>query len=98
MMRPLAIATTLMALLTGCAQPPPRVQIERVNVAIPVPCQEPEPQRPSMPTEHLAGDAGVDAYVQAAAAEIDRREGYEIQLVAALHNCKHPLPAADPKN
>ena len=36
-MRPLIIATTLMALLTGCAQPPPRVQIERVNVAIPVP-------------------------------------------------------------
>ena len=95
MMRPLIIATTLMAaLLTGCAQPPPRVQIERVNVAIPVPCQEPEPQRPSMPTEHLAGDAGVDAYVQAAAAEIERREGYEGLLVTALRNCKQPLPAA----
>ena len=94
MMRPLIIATTLMALLTGCAQSPPRVQIERVNVAIPVPCQEPEPQRPSMPTEHLAGDAGVDAYVQAAAAEIERREGYEELLVTALRNCKQPLPAA----
>ena len=97
MMRPLIITTILMlmALLTGCAQPPPRVQIERVNVAIPVPCQEPEPQRPSMPTEHLAGDAGVDAYVQAAAAEIERREGYEIQLRQALANCKQPITAAD---
>ena len=96
MMRPLIIATTLMALLTGCAQPPPRVQIERVNVAIPAPCQEPEPQRPSMPTEHLAGDADVDVYVQAAAAEIERREGYEVQLVQALRNCKQPLPASTP--
>ncbi|WP_367619951.1 hypothetical protein [Comamonas kerstersii] len=41
-----------------------------------------------MPTEHLAGDADVDAYVQAAAAEIERREGYEDQLVTALRNCK----------
>ena len=95
MMRPLIIATALAALLTGCAQQPPRVQIERVKVAIPVPCQEPEPQRPSMPTEHLAGDAGVDAYVQAAAAEIERREGYEIQLRQALANCKQPITAAD---
>ena len=88
MMRPLIIATILMALLTGCAQPPPRVQIERVNVAIPVPCQEPEPQRPSMPTEHLAGDADLDTWAKSAIAEIERREGYEEQLREALRNCK----------
>ena len=93
--RPLIAAVIVTALLAGCAQPPPRVQIERVNVAIPVPCQEPEPPRPAMPTEHLAGDAGVDAYVQAAAAEIERREGYEIQLRQALANCKQPITAAD---
>ena len=91
MMRPLIIATILMALLTGCAQPPPRVQIERVNVAIPVPCQEPEPQRPSMPTEHLAGDADLDTWAKSVIAEIERREGYEEQLREGLRNCKRPL-------
>lgn len=44
-----------------------------------------------MPTEHLAGDVDVDAYVQAAAAEIERREGYEDQLVTSLRNCKRLL-------
>ncbi|WP_353738650.1 hypothetical protein [Comamonas sp.] len=47
-----------------------------------------------MPTEHLAGDADVDTYVQAAAAEIERREGYEGQLVTALRNCKQPISTA----
>lgn len=80
-------------LLTGCLETAPRVVTQQVKVAIPVPCQEPEPARPVMPTEHLAGDADVDAYVQAAAAEIERREGYEDQLVTALRNCQAALPA-----
>lgn len=87
-----ALAAVL--LMAGCASSPPKVGIQQVKVAVPVPCQEPEPSRPVMPTEHLAADADVDAYVQAAAAEIERREGYETQLVTALRNCKQPLPAA----
>lgn len=87
----LAAHTAGVLLLTGCGSSPPRVEIQRVNVPVPVACQEPEPQRPSMPTEHLAGDAGVDAYVQAAAAEIELREGYEGQLVQALRNCQKGL-------
>lgn len=80
-----AIAAGL--LLSGCQQPPKTVT-QQVKVAVPIACQEPEPQRPSMPTEHLAGDASVAAYVQAAAAEIERREGYEVLLRTALRNCK----------
>lgn len=79
--------------LSACGASAPRVEIQQVKVAVPVPCQEPEPARPVMPTEHLAGDAGVDAYVQAAAAELERREGYETELRAALANCKLPLKA-----
>lgn len=81
-------------LMAGCASSPPKVGIQQVRVAVPVACQEPEPNRPVMPTEHLAGDADVDAYVQAAAAEIERRRGYEDQLVTALRNCKQTLPVA----
>lgn len=85
---PLLSVALAAGLLSACGASLPKVEIQTVKVAVPVPCQEPEPARPVMPTEHLAGDAGVDAYVQAAAAEIKRREGYEIQLVAALRNCK----------
>lgn len=85
-------------LMTGCGNAPPVAKIQTVKVAIPVACQEPEPDRPVMPTDQLHEGADVDAYVQAAAAEIERREGYEIQLATALRNCKQPLPAAATKN
>jgi hypothetical protein len=93
---PLASVALAAVLLSACGASPPKVKIQTVKVAVPVPCQEPEPARPSMPTEHLAGDTDVDAYVQAAAAEIERREGYELQLVTALSNCKQPLSASTP--
>ena len=96
---PLLSAALATMLLSGCAATPaPRTEIQHVSVAIPVACQEPEPARPQMPTDALPDDAGVDAYVQAAAAEIERREGYEAQLLTALHNCKRPLPVDATKN
>lgn len=77
----------------GCAQSAPSVALREVKVAVPVACQEADPVRPQMPTDALPADAGVDAYVQAAGAEILRRESYEVQLLTALHNCKRPLAA-----
>lgn len=81
-------------LMTGCGNAPPVVKVQTVKVAIPVACQEPEPARPQMPTNQLPADVDVDTYVQAAEAEIQRREGYEIQLRQALANCKQPIMAA----
>lgn len=94
---PLLLAALAAAvLLVGCgAAPPTRVEIQQVKVAVPVPCDEPEPERPSMPTEHLPGGADVDMYVQAAGSEIERREGYEILLRTALANCKQPLKSVE---
>ena len=46
---------------------------------VPVECREPVPDRPVMPTEALA--------------EIDRREGYEVRLRAALQICTAPVAA-----
>jgi hypothetical protein len=73
-------------MLAGCS-----TQIQRINVPVPVECRESMPERPVMPTEHLA--PGVEPFVltRAALAEIDRREGYEIKLVAALVACTAPL-------
>ena len=87
---PLVSAALAAVLLSGagCAQSPPRVEIQRVNIAVPVACNEPEPERPSMPTEHLAGDVDLDTWAKSVIAEIERREGYEGQLRTALRNCK----------
>ncbi|RYF47321.1 MAG: hypothetical protein EOO27_37710 [Comamonadaceae bacterium] len=75
------------ACLLGC-QTAPRVEVQRVNVAVPVECQEPIPGRPVMPTEALRPGATVDQFTQAAQAEIERREGYELQLRVALAACQ----------
>ena len=77
--------------LSACAVGGKGVEIERVNVAVPVECKEPMPDRPAMPTEALRPGATVDQFTQAAMAEIQRREGYEGQLVAALSACTRPV-------
>jgi len=76
--------------LAGCATAP-RVDIQTVKVPVPVACREATPDRPSMPTEALAEDADPFDLLRASLAEIDRREGYEVKLVAALENCKRPI-------
>lgn len=78
------------ACLSGC-ETAPRVEIQRVKVAVPVECKEPIPERPAMPTEALRPGATVDQYAQASMAEIERREGYEVQLAAALAICTRPV-------
>ncbi|MBL7091576.1 MAG: hypothetical protein ISS20_22590 [Acidovorax sp.] len=78
--------------LSGC-ETAPRVEIQRVNVAVPVACQEKEPDRPVMPTEALRPGATVDQFTQAAQAEIERREGYEGLLRTALAACTAPVEA-----
>lgn len=85
---PVLAAIVLVLWLAGCAHQPAVVP---ARVVIPIECREPMPERPVMPTELLSADASVDAYVQAAAAEIDRREGYEQQLATALANCRKPV-------
>ena len=94
----LSAALAAAVLLVGCsAAPPARVEIQQVKAAVPVPCDEREPERPNMPTEQLPAGADVDMYVQAAGAEIERWNGYEIPLRVALANCKRPLKAANEK-
>ncbi len=87
----ITIALIAACALSACGAPRNHVEIQRVNVAVPVACQEPMPARPVMPTEALRPGADVDQFAQAAMAEIERREGYEVQLVAALLICTQPL-------
>ena len=90
--------TVLLALaLVGCGATGPRVEIQRVNVAVPVECKEPIPARPVMPTEALRPGVTVDQFAQASMAEIERREGYEGLLVAALDACTRSIDPAPKK-
>ena len=90
------LATILIAAcaLSACAVGGKNVEIQRVNVAVPVECKEPIPDRPAMPTEALRPGATVDQFAQAAMAEIERREGYEGQLLAALVICTRAITPA----
>lgn len=76
--------------LAGCGAVP-RVEVQEVKAPVPVECREPIPDRPAMPTETLADDAVPFDLLRAALAEIERREGYEVRLLAALMVCTTPL-------
>lgn len=68
--------------------------LTEVRVAVPVICTATEPTRPVMPTETLVCRNPLeclDEFVQAATAEIERREGYEGELVQALRSCIAPV-------
>ena len=50
----IAIALIAACGLSACGTVAKHVEVQRVNVAVPVACQEKEPDRPVMPTESLA--------------------------------------------
>lgn len=67
------------------------VELQKINIAVPVPCQVATPERPAMPTEALAPGEAPFVLLRASLAEIDRREAYEGQLTASLSSCKSPV-------
>jgi len=79
------ILITMAALLTGCAT---TERVVQVRVPVPVACQVAEPARPMMDTESVQIDAPVDILTRAMRAEIERREGYEVELRAVVAACK----------
>ena len=87
----IAIILIAVCALSACGTRGNHSEVQRVNVAVPVECKEPIPGRPVMPTEALRPGATVDQFTQAVMAEIERREGYEAQLVAALTICTRPF-------
>lgn len=78
------------AMVAGCTSTKEAtpVELQKINIAVPVPCQVATPERPAMPTEALAPGVTPFVLLRASLAEIDRREAYEGQLAAALASCK----------
>ena len=77
-----AAAIAIAALLAGC-QTAPRETVRYIPTA----CVTSVPARPDMPTERLSSSDQLDKIMQAALAEIDVREAYELDLRAALVGC-----------
>ena len=77
----------------GCATTPePAIDVRTVNVAVPVPCREPVPAKPSFPMDGLRPGTSLNQFVSAALAERLVRSGYEIQLETALRACTGAAP------
>ena len=89
---PLKLAALAAAVIqAGCATAPePKIDVRTVNVAVPVPCREPVPDRPAFPIDDLKPGASLNQFVSAALAERLLRDGYEGQLEAALRACTRP--------
>jgi hypothetical protein len=79
--------------LSGCDTLRNTVQI---RVPVPVACQEPEPERPVMPTEALRPGVDEFTFTISAQAEIEVREGFEGRLLTALRACRTPIAKRAP--
>ncbi|RTD94802.1 hypothetical protein EJO68_10220 [Variovorax atrisoli] len=77
----------LCVVLAGCGVAP----LQPVKTPIPVECRVQRPTRPAMPTQALAPGVDLDRFAAAAMAEIELREGYELELNAALDVCTAAL-------
>ena len=92
--RPLSLklaALSAALIQVGCATAPePAIDVRTVNVAVPVPCREPVPAKPSFPMDGLRPGTSLNQFVSAALAERLVRSGYEIQLETALKACISP--------
>lgn len=81
------IAALAVLTLTGCGT----TSFFTVKVPVAVECRETVPDRPVMPTEQFKDKPTLDKFTQAAQAEIERREGYEKHMRAALVACTTPI-------
>ena len=89
---PLKLAALAAALIqVGCATTPePVIDVRTVNVAVPVPCREPVPDKPAFPMDDLRPGTSLNQFVSAALAERLVRSGYEILFLMALRACTSP--------
>lgn len=85
-----AIAATALA---GCAT---RTEYVEVRVPVPIECRVAKPVRPAMPTDTIQRADPLDRKIKAAIAELEIREGYEIELRTALDVCTKPIEPDKP--
>lgn len=88
----LLMLVAAVGMMAGCATP--GSELVEIRVPVPIECRAAKPARPAMPTDALQPADSLYRKVTAALAELELREGYELELVAALDACMTPLDAA----
>lgn len=79
----------VMVALAGCAgQVEPEPRTVRVEVPVAVPCRAPAVDVPAWATASLQKSDSLQTKVRALLAELEQRNGYEVQLRAALEACQ----------
>lgn len=80
----------VIALLSGCSLFPRRVEVQRVEIPVQVPCNAPEVSRPSMAFDDLAKtDKSLYENVSLLLAQNYNLKGYATQLEAAVSACRN---------
>ncbi|MEW4394426.1 hypothetical protein ACM7HV_14220 [Pseudomonas paraeruginosa] len=74
--------------LAGCAGSPPEPRPLRVEMPLAVPCRVPEVRPPSWAGATLKAGDSLQTKVRALLAERRQRQGYELELQAALRACR----------
>lgn len=80
-------AAIALLFLAGCATTK-LPDVQRVEIPVPVPCKVAVPARPDFAVDHLEIGSGIWRQMQALRAERLQRQGYEIELEAALQSCR----------
>ncbi|OPE34960.1 hypothetical protein [Pseudomonas aeruginosa] len=78
----------LCLLFAGCAASPTTPRSVRVEVPLAVPCRVPDVRPPSWASATLQAGDSLQAKVRALLAERRQRQGYELELQAALRACR----------
>ena len=88
-MRPSLVLCVALA-LSGCATPPP--EVVEVSVPVPVYCEPPARQRPSLPVDALPEAPDAFELVRALWASLEVLEGYSERLEADTNACRAQVP------
>lgn len=88
MKRSLICALPRALLLAACASTPLPGPVQEVHIPVPVPCKAPDVARPAFAVDALPLNAGIWRQMQALRSERLQRQGYEIQLEAAVKACQ----------
>jgi hypothetical protein len=76
--------------LSGCPATVPSIKTNDVivKVPVPVPCRITPIKKPEMPVDTLAKGDTLHTKAKTLASELERREAYEKELVAAIGSCQ----------
>lgn len=76
-----------LVILSGCSSVPSKVEVQKVQVMIPVPCSTQIPPEPVFNVDSLKSSDDIFIKVKSLLADNELHKGYELRLNAALLSC-----------